>query len=328
MRIAILGVGSLGTLLGAYLSDVARVVLVGSWAEQIEAVQRHGVTVMTTNNERRTHQVTATSRDHLPTEQDIAIVAVKSYQTREAATAAAQMLAPEGMAITLQNGVGNLAALDASCGLERTTAGVTTQGARLLEPGVVLDSGAGQTLLGCRDTLSTSAVRHVLALANAFNDAGLDTRTVTDIDGLLWSKLAVNAAINPLTALLDVRNGALLAHAGLVEIMTEAAREAAAVASAQGYALSGDDLVSQALDVASRTAANESSMLQDMRRGRPTEIDAICGAIVAKGHELAVPTPVNERLLSLVRRKEAGDLDRLLTPQITLQAFLNIGDGG
>ncbi len=327
MRITIFGVGSLGTLLGAYLSDVATVVMVGSWTEQVEAVRRHGVTVLTADNQRRTYDVTATTTYQLPTEQDIAIVAVKSYQSDDAAAAAAQLLAADGLAITLQNGVGNLTLLDARCGPERSTAGVTTQGARLLEPGVVLDSGAGQTDLGCRRTLSAAAARHVAALASVFNSAGLDTRTVTDIDGLLWSKLAVNAAINPLTALLELPNGALLASPGLVEIMSEAARETAAVASAQGITLSSGDPIAQARDVASRTAVNESSMLQDMRRGRPTEIDAICGAIVTKGHELAVPTPVNARLLELVRRKEAGNVDPLLTPQTTLEAFLYAHSG-
>lgn len=323
MKIAIIGVGSLGSLLAAYLSRVAQVVMVGSWKEQIEAVKRHGVTLLNADNQRHTQVVAVTTYDQLPTEQDVAIVVVKSYQTSSVADNVARTITSDGLAITLQNGVGNLELLDSACGPERSTAGVTTQGARLLEPGVVLDTGSGQTVLGHRETLTAASAHKVMALCELFNEAGLETRTVTNINEILWSKLAVNAAINPLTALLEVPNGVLLSEMGALAIMEAAAREVADVAAAKGILLSGDDLVGMATDVATRTSTNESSMLQDMRRGRPTEIDAICGTVVAQGQDLGVATPVNERLLALVRRKEAGERELSLSSLITLHSFLN-----
>jgi 2-dehydropantoate 2-reductase len=113
--------------------------------------------------------------------------------------------------------------------------------------------------------------------------------------------LAINAAINPLTALLDVPNGELLLSPHALAIMTEAAGETAAVAEARGIRLPYDDPGAAAAEVAGRTASNHSSMLQDIRRGAPTEIDAICGAIANEGESLGVWTPVNRVLWHLVR---------------------------
>jgi 2-dehydropantoate 2-reductase len=124
---------------------------------------------------------------------------------------------------------------------------------------------------------------------------------VTEAEGLLWSKLVINAAINPLTALLRVTNGQLLERPAARTLVAAAAREAADVAAALGLRLTYPDPVAAAESVARRTASNTSSMLQDVMRGAPTEIDAICGAIVSAGEEWGVPTPVNGILWLLVR---------------------------
>jgi 2-dehydropantoate 2-reductase len=121
------------------------------------------------------------------------------------------------------------------------------------------------------------------------------------MNSLIWGKLVVNAAINPLTALLGVPNGKLLhLHAARI-LMTNTAHEVAAVAAAMGMHLPFEDPVAQVEEVARKTATNRSSMLQDIQRDAPTEIDAICGAIIKTGIELGVPTPVNDTLYHLVK---------------------------
>ena len=122
-----------------------------------------------------------------------------------------------------------------------------------------------------------------------------------EADDLLWSKLVINAAINPLTALLRCPNGELMARPSARTLMGAAAREAADVAAALGRHLTYADPVAVAEEVARRTAVNHSSMFQDVQRGAPTEIDAICGAIVAAGEERGVPVPVNRTLWLLVK---------------------------
>jgi 2-dehydropantoate 2-reductase len=131
--------------------------------------------------------------------------------------------------------------------------------------------------------------------------AGLTVEIVPSSQALLWSKLVVNAAINPLTALLRIPNGELLARPAARTLMAAVATEAAAVAACFGQSLTYRDPVAAAEAVAHRTASNTSSMLQDVLRGAPTEIDAICGAIVAAGEECGVPVPVNRTLWLLVR---------------------------
>jgi 2-dehydropantoate 2-reductase len=144
-------------------------------------------------------------------------------------------------------------------------------------------------------------------LAVIFRGAGLPTRLVPDIERVLWAKLAVNCAVNPLTALHGVANGALLERPDWREQMGAAAREAARVAAGLRVPLEGD-AAARAEDVARATAGNLSSMLQDLQRGSRTEIDAICGAVVEHGRRLGVPTPVNESLWRAVRAREGRPL--------------------
>jgi 2-dehydropantoate 2-reductase len=122
----------------------------------------------------------------------------------------------------------------------------------------------------------------------------------------VWGKLAINAAINPLTALLQVPNGELLERPTAQALMGSAAAEVAAVAAARGVQLPYADPPAAAQEVARRTAANYSSMLRDIQRGAPTEIDAICGAIVRAGEQAQVPTPVNRTLWQLVKALANG----------------------
>ena len=110
----------------------------------------------------------------------------------------------------------------------------------------------------------------------------------------------INAAINPITALLRVSNGTLLTRASARQLSADLANEVAQVAIAQKIKLSFDDPVAAALEVAERTASNHSSMFQDIQRGAPTEIDAICGEVVKKGKELGVATPVNYSVWKLI----------------------------
>jgi 2-dehydropantoate 2-reductase len=128
-----------------------------------------------------------------------------------------------------------------------------------------------------------------------------------DPNALLWGKLVINAAINPLTALLDIPNGELLNRPSAREVAAALAREAASVAVAKGISLPFPDPVAATETVAHRTASNKSSMLQDVKRGSPTEIDAICGAIVRAGEQTGVPTPVNRTLWQLINGLRAPE---------------------
>jgi 2-dehydropantoate 2-reductase len=127
---------------------------------------------------------------------------------------------------------------------------------------------------------------------------------ISNLQSLTWGKLAINCAINPLTALLRVPNGELLNRPEALSLMDSAANEVAAVAGAKGIKLPFANVAQRAREVAYATASNRSSMFQDILRGAPTEVDAINGAVVREGHSLNVPTPTNEKLWRSVKTLE------------------------
>ncbi len=302
IHIAIWGVGALSSLFAGYLSTVAKVTMVGTWREQIETVQRDGLTIHHADG--RASRFFPAITDHPATLPpiDLVIVLVKSHQTSRIAPAIARVLSPNGVVITLQNGVGNLDALVQAVGADRATQGVTAQGANIVGLGAVRHAGAGPThiaVLSGRASLIETGI-------GLFNQAGIETHATDSADSLVWGKLAANAGVNPLTALLELPNGELLTEPQRKRFMIAAAREVEAVATAQGIRLPYPDVAAQVQEVARVTGENISSMLQDMRRQVPTEIDAICGAVVRDGERLDVPTPVNAALFNLIRAKENG----------------------
>ena len=307
MRIALFGVGAMGCLFGARLNEVADVTLVGRWPEQLEALKRGRLRITTPGGRKLYADLTATDEVDGLDPVDVALIVTKSARTAAAAEQAAQVLKPEGAAITLQNGIGNAATVAAAVGVERTTMGVTTEGAATDGPGVLRYAGPGTTSIAARP-----AIRPTLeAFVGLLKEGGLAAELVEDVSALAWGKLAVNAAINPLTALLRVPNGALLESEWSHTLLREAAREVGAVAAAKGITLPYPDPAAEAERVADRTAANRSSMLQDVLRGVETEIEVINGSVMREGAARGVPTPVNATLYGLVKALQESRAQRI-----------------
>ncbi|MGQ9840195.1 MAG: ketopantoate reductase family protein [Anaerolineae bacterium] len=297
MRIVILGSGALGCVYAARLAGRAETWMLGTWAEGIAAVRRTGIQITDPDGHTwRAHVRATTDPAEVPVA-DYVLVLVKSYQTGRAAAWAAQVLGPTGLAVTLQNGLDNGPKLVAVLGPERVAVGVTYNGATLLGPAQVRHAARELTRIGV--TPGTEA--RVSALVALLNQAGLEAQVTSEVESLLWGKAVANAAINPLTALWRVPNGQVCATAERRALLADLASEAAAVATARGVTLPFPDPVAYAESVCQRTAANRSSMLQDIERGRQTEIDSITGVIVAEGRRLGVPTPVSQVVWRLVR---------------------------
>ncbi|RME90061.1 MAG: 2-dehydropantoate 2-reductase, partial [Anaerolineae bacterium] len=293
-RLLIVGTGALATLFAARLAAIGvHITMLGTWQEGLDALREHGARLTEADGASRAFPVRATDDPADCRAARYALVLVKSWQTERAARQLADCLPEDGLALTLQNGLGNDAVLARTLGRARVALGVTTTGATLLAPGLARLGGEG--------TVSIEEHPRLPPLADALRAAGFRVEVVPDAQSLVWGKLVINAAINPLTALLRVPNGALLERPTARDLMGELAREAAAVAHALGVALPFADPVAAAEEVARRTATNHSSMFQDVQRGAPTEIDAICGAIARLGEQHDVPTPVNRTLWRLVR---------------------------
>lgn len=292
--VLIAGTGAMACLFGARLAEIGiEVIHIGAWTEGLQALRTGGVHLVAADGAEQVYPVKVIT-DPLDAQGiKFALVLVKSWQTGRAARQLAACLAEDGVALTLQNGLGNRETLVESLGSRRVALGVTTTGATLDAPGRVRAVGDDMISLGVHARLKP--------LAELLRQAGFVVETVSDTETLLWGKLVINAAINPLTALLDVPNGELLARDSARALSSSAAKEAAAVAIARGVRLPYPDPVVTVETIARRTATNSSSMRQDVKRGAPTEVDAINGAITLSGERHNVPTPINRTLWQLVK---------------------------
>jgi len=289
----------MGSLFGGKLSLAGQeVVLYDINREHMERIREQGLVIEEAGTGR---EVQARPRAAVAAEElrgsEVLIVFVKSTATEAAARQFRDHLRPEGVVLTLQNGLGNEAIIRKYFGAERTAAGVTSQGATFLGPGRIRHAGRGPTHLGMSDGRN----ERLAPLVEALNRAGFETHVEQDIDSLVWSKLVINVGINALTALTGQPNGRLLDFEETRALMAELVAEAAAVARARGVRLTFADPLQAVLEVARKTGANRSSMLQDFDRGRESEIDFINGAIVRQAGELGLQAPVNAALSRLVK---------------------------
>ncbi|MCL4464444.1 MAG: ketopantoate reductase family protein [Chloroflexi bacterium] len=300
MRIAVVGAGAMGCLFGGKLARAAEVWLYDPWREHVEAIRRDGLRIVEPTGE-NTVFLPATTDPAEIGQVDLGIIFVKSHQTEWAASIARGLLKPNGLALTLQNGLGNGEVIARVLGPERAWQGVTSHGATLLGPGRVRHAGTGPTHLELREDIAEQAEE----VARTFQQAELETHLSSDLDSLIWGKLVINVGINALTAILRVPNGTLAEVPAGKALMDAAIAEAVAVCTAKGIKLPYEDAAKRCAEVAIATGANRSSMLQDVLRANRTEVDVINGAVVREAAKLGLRVPVNEVLTGLLKAVEA-----------------------
>lgn len=300
MRIAVVGAGAMGSLFGGKLSAVAEVTLLDPWVEHVAAMQQDGLSIVELDGSKMTIPVTATTDPAAVPTMDMAIIFVKAHATPQASQWASRFLAPDGLALTLQNGVGNAETMAEVLGSGRVVAGVTSHGATLLGPGLVRHAGKGPTHIATR----TEIAEKLSDVATVFEQAGFEVHLADDLESLVWGKLIVNVGINGLTAVLRVPNGQLVEIPAASTLMAQTVAEAEAVCQAKGITLPYDDPLGRVREVARATATNRSSMLQDVLRGVPTEIGVINEAIVREGKRLGVATPANQFIVTTIQAIE------------------------
>jgi 2-dehydropantoate 2-reductase len=297
-QILLVGAGAMACMFAAELSRAGfSVVMLDRWKTGIAALNANGVQVVDGSGEVQTYPVQAFSDPSEVGDAELALVLVKSWQTETIAGWLKTCLVSHGIAVSIQNGLGNYETLAEILGIERTSAAITTLGATQLGPARVRVHLEGEIVFAQHPRLAP--------LIEMLGKAGFQARTTPDLTALLWGKLLINAAINPLTALLDVPNGRLLELSDARELMNRLAAETESVAAALGIQLPFASSTHQIEAVLRLTAENSSSMRQDLARGAPTEIDAINGAIAHFGEECGVATPYNRAVWQLVRASAA-----------------------
>jgi 2-dehydropantoate 2-reductase len=296
---AVFGTGALACALGARLarSGHGAVTLVGSWGEGRRAIADRGIVVYDPETTWSVRVPTA-PLERAPHPVEVALVLGKSHQTASIAPHAARVLSPSGLVLTLQNGLGNRETLETSAGSGRVVAGVALYQATLVGPGAVTVV-PGLVILG----EEPGAEEILRPVARWLRAAGIGVDATPHLPRLFWRKLVAHCALEPITALANVPNGALLEEPELHARLLAIASEVGAVAEAKGIDL-GADPGALAVQLVRATADRRSSMQRDLDRGAITEIDALNGAVAAEGRRLGVPVPENELLWRQVRERE------------------------
>ncbi len=290
-RVAVIGPGAMGCLFAAKLArSGVRVHLVDHNSQRAESLSKTGIHVEEPDGTLITERVTATILP--PQGMDLVLVMTKAHST------AALKLPPDAPVLTLQNGLGNVDTLCAMAGSARILAGTSSEAATLLGPGRVRHAARGRSVFGSWTSCPTEVAYKLL------RDAGFGV-DLTDTPGqMIWEKAVMNAGINPVTALLDVPNGRLLEIPDARRLMRDLVTEATKVAATEGYRFS-HSLVEAAEDLCRQTRDNISSMLQDVRNRKKTEIGAISGEILRRAELAALSVPRTRVIYQLVRGLES-----------------------
>jgi 2-dehydropantoate 2-reductase len=303
MRIVVVGPGAMGCLLAAALSKVnADTWLLDKNKQRARQIDTQGIIVEGVSGNWKA-KLRATASAEEINSADLIIIAVKSYDTHAASVSIKRLINGKTSVITVQNGLGNVQTIGEIVGEDKVIAAVTSQGATLLEAGHIRHAGKGETVIGRIDGRLTSSLRQI---REVFKKAKFETRISRDIKGILWSKLIINVGINALTAITRLNNGRLVEFEGTRQILRDAVLEAIKVAKRKRIKLIYDDPLAKVEAVSSATAANVSSMLQDVLKKKRTEIDFINGVIVRQAKSLSIPSPVNSLLLDLVKTIESS----------------------
>ena len=298
MKVAVIGPGAMGCLFGGFLAEAGNEVwLLDKSDRRAALLEQEGVRLEGIGGSRRV-PVRVGTDPHAIGQADLVLVWVKAYDTVAATEGLPPLVGARTWVLSLQNGLGNLEALSAVVDPRRILGGTTAYGATLLSDGCSRHTGVGDTTIGTHPTVSHD---EIAPITQAFADAGIAVTVARDLQCVLWSKLLVNATINPLTALTRVRNGDLPVREDTSRLIRIVTRECEQIASSAGISLGYDSLEQRVQSVCEATARNRSSMLQDVLRGRRTEIDAINGSVVSKAKAVGTQAPVNELLMGLVR---------------------------
>ena len=236
MKIVIVGAGAMGCLYGAKLSSVPtnEVYLLDVWKDHINAIRGQGLLMEEQGNFIKYDKVKATSDADSIGFCDLAIVFVKSTLTGEAVKSNRAVFGPNTMALTLQNGLGNIDIISDEIGSKNVIAGTTAHGATMLGPGKMRHAGSGKTIIGELDGNISPRIENI---AQILINAGLDTDISVNVLGLVWDKLLVNVGINALTGITQLHNGELLNHPEIENLLEKAVKEAEIVLWQRGLNL-------------------------------------------------------------------------------------------
>jgi 2-dehydropantoate 2-reductase len=308
MRILVIGAGALGSLIGGLLSKEHDVTIIGR-SEQVWVLKRKGLRIDgITKGEFRPKSLTGVPRNQ---DFDLIILCVKSYNTDVTLDPLLPLLKKGTRILSLQNGLDNeeriLKYINDNSLDSEVIGGITCHGVTYKGPGIVKHAGVGDSVIGHFG--GSSGASMVDDIANAFRNVGFEMETTTCIGREIWAKTIINSAINPLTAIVNGRNGVLLSNPEVRATAEDLIEEGVKVANEYDQDLTDEEMRNRTFKVAERTYRNRSSMLQDLQRNRRTEVDSINGAIHQKADMAGLKAPLNLTMVRLIKAMEDRNLE-------------------
>ena len=323
MRTAIYGAGSLGTILGAYITkNGGSVELINRNKAHVEALQKNGATV--TGTVGFTQSVTAYTPEEMSGKYDVVFLMTKQQQNAEVVNCIKEFLADDGVIVTLQNGIPELLIAEI-IGEERVLGCTVAWGATMKEPGVCELTSAPDSLTFSLGSLSKNPNPHiedVKALLEKMGEVEIDSNFI----GSRWSKLLINSAFSGMSAVLGCTFGEAAGNKASRRVVQALIKESIDVCAAGNIRIEpvqGKDIV-KLLDYTNRLkkafsffiipiairkhALLKASMLQDIEKGKKTEVDAINGVVSNFGRKVGVSTPMNDKVVEIIHRIEDGEL--------------------
>lgn len=301
MKIAILGAGAMGALFGGYLSRENQVYLVDVDASRVQWIREHGVRVREQSGEEIPLTPTAVSDTAGLPEMDLVIVFVKAMYTEAALEGNKHLIGPETYLMTLQNGAGHEAKLLRYADREHVIIGTTQHNSSILGNGYVNHGGSGKTTIGLLSGKSDGIGK----IAEAFTASGFECTTSDAVKAEIWTKLFLNTSASSLTAVLQVPLGFIVDDPYASRLMEKLAREAVAVANAEGLAQFEAEAVIEGIKCVLRNGrGGYTSIYADVKNGARSEVDTISGSVVEAARALNVPVPYHEMVVSLIHAME------------------------
>ena len=301
MRIAIMGAGGVGGCLGGLLAKAGNDVSLIARGEHLEALREYGLKVIRPGGE-IVVEIEATDDPSEIGQVDLVLFTVKTFQNRHVITSLKSLMGPETSVITLQNGVESHEQLSAVLGASNVLPGAYWASSHILSPGVISEDVGARVSFGAVD--DTESLRG-LDIRKIFRDAGIETELSPDPLRLLWEKFVVLSALAGITSAAQTRPKELLQFPDARKMFCDAMEEALAVGLAKGVDLPAN-LVRDSLNYIDGLPDFQNSMHSDYEAGRPTELDALSGAVIRLGNQIGVKTPVHGYLYSVLLPHKDG----------------------
>lgn len=300
VRIAILGAGAMGILIGGFLSSANDVTLIDVNPTVVEKIQNDGVVIQEKNGtscKRYPNAVVDTS-GMKPV--DLMIVFVKAMYSEQAIETNRALIGPDTYLMTLQNGAGHEETLLKFVDEEHVVIGTTQHNSSVLSLGKVFHGGTGHTYIGGLKPY----VDQLKPICDAFNASGLEASLDTNVKRLIWSKLFTNVSASALTGVLQCQLGFIAENTHARTMCETLIDEAVQVAESEQMEFNAEQELDTVLQVCRNAPNGYTSIYADITAGRRSEVDTISGSIVKAGHAEGVPTPVHAFLVEMVHAME------------------------